>query len=83
MIRVAVIIFNPLLRQNTAKMLTNLSDFFTVLKILVKEHMHANSIKPAEVNVNNEMIVSVNFSFTGYKTYLLHKTDKKQKKTKH
>jgi len=36
--------------------------------------MHANSIKPADLFVNSEMIVSVNFSSSRYRMYLSNKS---------
>ena len=42
--------------------------------------MHAYSIKPAEVNVNSEMIASVNSLFSRYKTNFFNKTDEEDKK---
>ena len=49
--------------QATSLMVTNVSDLSTS-KRLLKDNMHANSIKPAKVNVNSVMIVSVNCSFS-------------------
>ena len=84
-ILIHLIIFNDqvvierVFSQNAAMMVYNLSDIYTVLKRLLKDQMHAKSIKLFEVIVNSEIIASMNSSSSKYRMYLSNKSHREEK----
>ena len=68
--------------KNAAMTITNLSDLLTISKTL-KDCMYAKNINPAEVNVNGEMIASVNYFFFALQNVHLKQNDEEYRKQKH